>query len=110
MSQNVKPTDFTPIIPDLSTELYTQTGGVNGKFTISDVFDLNPQEATKTEEYFDSVSGTTVNLNQNPIFMVVSINGQIQRNGINRDYTYSGNIITFYQILDADDVHVVYVY
>lgn len=110
MSQNVKPTDFTQIIPDLNTEMYTQTGGVNGKFTISDIFDLIPQEATRTEEYFDSASGTTVTLNNNPIFMVVLVNGQIQRNGLNRDYTYSGNIITFYRNLDDDDVHVVYVY
>lgn len=110
MSQNVKPTDFTVITPDLSTEMYTQTGGVNGKFTISDVFDLLPQEATRTEDYFDSASGVTVTLTYNPIFMVVSVNGQIQRNGLNRDYTYSGNIITFYRNLDGDDVHVVYIY
>jgi len=110
MSQNVKPNNFNTVTPDLNTELYTQTGGVNGKFTISDVFDLLPLQATRDEEYFDNFTGTTISLLHDPIFIVVIVNGQVIRRGLNRDYTCTNNIVTFNYNLVDDNIQIIYDY
>lgn len=43
---NIKPNNFNHTLPDLSTELYSQTGGVNSKFTANELLDLKYVEVT----------------------------------------------------------------
>lgn len=43
---NIKPNNFSHNTPDLTTELYSQTGGVNSKFTANELLDLKYVEIT----------------------------------------------------------------
>jgi hypothetical protein len=65
----------------------------------------------KLTEYFDVISTTNLTLLNTPVFIYgVYRNGVFQREGVSRDYTISGSIITFNIPLVNDDVSVVYEY
>lgn len=55
----IKPTDFSSITPTGTTEVYTQTDGVNGKFTLEDIkayieANLSPEWTETTVELTDT--------------------------------------------------------
>lgn len=59
----IKPTDFNSITPTGTTEVYTQTGGENGKFTLEDLKEyLKNSPVFSYINYFDydSLSTTTI--------------------------------------------------
>ena len=65
----------------------------------------------KITEYFDNISATNLTLSNTPIFIFgVYRNGVFQGEGAGRDYTISGNIITFNIPLVNDDISIVYEY
>lgn len=53
----IKPTDFQNVTPTGTTEIYTQTGGINGKFTVGDV--KNYIEANLASEWTEVVVDVT---------------------------------------------------
>lgn len=78
----IKPTDFQNITPTGATEIYTQTGGVNGKFTLDDA-----------KEYLNEWTEVVIDISAAEILTCGTIPVQLlPGSGVGTYYEYAGHI------------------
>lgn len=90
---------------DISND--STVSGTTVKDALEELADASEVSRFKYNQYLSTVSGTKIySLPDSPVSNTVQVyvNGLLQEPGIGNDYTISGQIITFSQNLDLDDV------